>query len=151
MTAGSAPAAPLAADSPAAAPLALSALALSWAALTVLLVAATAAVLAAWVYQDARGRDSDHPAAWAAGVVAFIPLLAAYVYARGERTAPQTDRERATLAALLALLLAHIAGNVFSPPDVFAQGPTTLAALAVTAPLFYLIVYRTEPAGESGD
>lgn len=104
--------------------------------------ALTWAVLVAWVGQDALARAVDHPLRWAGAVAVVPPLLVAYVVYRGERTRPQSDRERLTLTVLLALLSAMLAGTVFAPPDVFAQPRNTVGALLVTLPLFYLLVYR---------
>ena len=103
------------------------------------------ATLVAWVYQDALARAVDHPGLSALGVAVFPPALVAYVRYRGERTAEQSDRERLTLAVLLAILAAMIVGTVFSPPDVFAQPRNTFGALLLTLPLFYVLVYR-QPA-----
>jgi len=106
--------------------------------------------LVGWVYQDARARESDHPVWWAV-TVAVVPLaLIAYVSYRNERVAPQSDAERLTLAVLLALLSAMMAGTVFSPPDVFAQPRNTFGALLFLLPLFYLIVYRQDPDADDG-
>ena len=104
--------------------------------------ALTWAVLVAWVGQDALAREAEHPLRWAGIVAVAPPLLVAYVSVRGKRTRSQSDRERLTLALLLALLSAMLAGTVFAPPDVFAQPRNTFGALLVTLPLFYLLVYR---------
>ena len=109
--------------------------------------ALTWAVLVAWVGQDALARGVDHPVRWAVVVAVVPPLLVAYVVYRGDRTRPQSDRERLTLTVLLALLSAMMAGTVFAPPDVFAQPRNTVGALLVTLPLFSLLVYRD--GGES--
>ncbi|WP_415382804.1 hypothetical protein [Halosimplex sp. TS25] len=110
--------------------------------------ALTWATLVVWVYQDARARGSDHPAGSAVAVAVFPPLLVAYVYYRSDRSQPQSDRERLTLTALLALLSAMLAGSVFAPPDVFAQPRNTFGALLVTFPLFYLLVYRGDESND---
>ena len=109
---------------------------------TLLFPVLTVLALGAWVYADALARDSDHPLRWAVEVVVLPPVVAAYVHYRGDRTRPQSDRERLALAALLALLAALLAGMAFSPPDVLVRPRTTFGALLVTAPLFYLLVYR---------
>lgn len=111
--------------------------------------ALTWATLAVWVYQDGVARGSDHPVRWAVAVAVFPPLLVGYVYSRGDRARPPSDRERLTLTALLALLSAMLAGSVFAPPDVFAQPRNTFGALLVTLPLFYLLVYREGEANEA--
>ncbi|WP_436923720.1 hypothetical protein [Halosimplex amylolyticum] len=111
--------------------------------------ALTWVTLVAWVYQDALARESDHPVGSAVSVAVFPPLLVGYVYYRGDRARPQSDRERLTLTVLLALLSAMMAGTVFAPPDVFAQPRNTFGALLVTLPLFYLLVYREGKSNEA--
>jgi hypothetical protein len=104
--------------------------------------------LGAWVYIDASAREETTPALWAVPVALFGPLIVVYVLQRGERTRPQSDGERAALTVLLALLVAMMAGTVFSPPDTFAQPRNTFGALLVALPLFYLLVYRDGATGE---
>ncbi|WP_436907481.1 hypothetical protein [Halosimplex marinum] len=107
--------------------------------------------LVVWVYLDARARGGDHPVRSTLTVAVFPPALVAYVVYRPERTAAPSDRERAALTVLLALLSAMMAGTAFSPPDVFAQPRNTFGAVLVTLPLFYLLVYREDPEGADAD
>lgn|GEM_PF-2010973 len=102
----------------------------------------TLLTLGSWIYLDARARDSDHPVRWAIEVALVPPLVLAYVRYRGERTRPQSDRERLALTLLLALLMAMMAGTVLSPPDVFAAPRDTFGAFLVLLPLFYWLIYR---------
>ncbi|MFC7142255.1 hypothetical protein ACFQMA_20750 [Halosimplex aquaticum] len=113
--------------------------------------ALTWATLVVWVYQDARARATERPAGWAIAVAVVPPLLVGYIYYRGDRTRPQSDRERLTLTVLLALLSAMMVGTVFAPPDVFAQPRNTFGALLVTLPLFYLLVYREGESNDGGE
>lgn len=111
----------------------------------------TALALGTWIYLDAVARGSAHPLRWAVEVTLVPPLVLAYVYYRGERSGPQSDRERLALTVLLALLMALMVGTVFSPPDVFAQPRNTFGGLLVTLPLFYWIVYRDGAESEGSE
>jgi len=108
----------------------------------------TALALGSWIYLDAVARESPHPLRWAVEVTFVPPVLLAYVHYRGERSGPQSDRERLALTVLLALLMAMMVGTIFSPPDVFAQPRNTFGGLLVTLPLFYWIVYRDDAEPE---
>jgi sec-independent protein translocase protein TatC len=126
---------------------------LALAAAVALAVVGAYAALVYWVYSDATARGSERPGAWAFAVAAFAPVLLVYLLRRGavgDRTDPETDRERLARVLATAVLLSWVVTAVLSPPDPVTQLYYAGGAIAVTVPLGYLLVVHI-PAQERDD
>lgn len=98
-----------------------------------------------WTYYDASSRNAVYALTIAAIVTVFVPAVLAYVYYRdriGPRTRPPTSSETAAGALAIGSLFALTLGQVLSPPDPFAIGPTQVLLFPIGVALGLLWMSR---------